>query len=108
MRTMYNTSSSGYAGNDDCGEMSAWFIFSAMGFYPVNPTGGDFAIGSPLFDKVTLKLSPNKKFTIRAHRKKASQIYVKSMKLNGIALRTPFITYKDIMSGGELVFEMGD
>lgn len=80
-KEMYNTSSSGYAGNDDCGEMSSWFVFSAMGFYPVNPVGGDYSLGSPVLDSVTLNLSNGRKFVIKAYRKSSSGPEVKAMRL---------------------------
>ena len=69
IRDRYNSTSSGYAGNDDCGQMSAWYVFSAMGFYPVNPADGRYIIGSPLLDECTLKLAGNKEFRIRTIRK---------------------------------------
>lgn len=106
MREMYNTSSSGYAGNDDCGEMSTWYVFSAMGFYPVNPAGGEYAIGSPALDRATINLAGGKKFTVEVHRKNADDIYVRSMKLNGKPYKKFTLSHSDIENGGTLVFEM--
>ena len=76
LNTLYNNTSSGYAGNDDCGQMSAWYVFSAMGFYPVNPADGRYIIGSPLLDECTLKLAGNKEFRIRTIRKSPEDIYI--------------------------------
>lgn len=106
MTTLYNTSSSGYAGNDDCGEMSAWYIFSAMGFYPVNPASGEYVIGTPAFDDCVLSLPNNKTFTIKAVRKSPEDIFVKSVTLNGKPLDKAFITHKQITEGGTLIFTM--
>lgn len=106
MKEMYNTSSSGYAGNDDCGEMSSWYVFSAMGFYPVNPASGEYAIGSPALDRAVLHLDNGKTFTIEARRKSADDIYIHSMKLNGKAYKSYTLSHKDIENGGTLVFEM--
>ena len=79
LNTLYNNTSSGYAGNDDCGQMSAWYVFSAMGFYPVNPADGRYIIGSPLLDECTLKLAGNKEFRIRTIRKSPEDIYIQSV-----------------------------
>ena len=106
-RTLYNTSSSGYAGNDDCGEMSAWYVFSALGFYPVNPASGEYVIGSPTVDHAEIMLPGGKKFTIVVKRKGgAGAAYVKSVKLNGHKLDGYVLKHADIMKGGTLEFEM--
>lgn len=107
LNTLYNNTSSGYAGNDDCGQMSAWYVFSAMGFYPVNPADGRYIIGSPLLDKCTLKLAGNKDFHIRTIRKSPEDIYIQSVTLNGKKHKDFFITHQDIMNGGTMVFKMG-
>lgn len=107
LTTLYNNTSSGYAGNDDCGEMSAWYIFSAMGFYPVNPASGEYTIGTPLLDESILKLPDNKEFRIQAERKSPDEIYIQSVKLNGKIYKKYTITHEDIMKGGSLVFKMG-
>lgn len=104
LNTLYNNTSSGYAGNDDCGQMSAWYVFSAMGFYPVNPADGRYIIGSPLLDECTLKLAGNKEFRIRTIRKSPEDIYIQSVTLNGKKHKDFFITHQDIMNG---VFKMG-
>ena len=107
LNTLYNNTSSGYAGNDDCGQMSAWYVFSAMGFYPVNPADGRYIIGSPLLEECTLKLAGNKEFRIRTVRKSPEDIYIQSVTLNGKKHKDFFITHQDIMNGGTMVFKMG-
>ena len=107
LNTLYNSTSSGYAGNDDCGQMSAWYVFSAMGFYPGNPADGRYIIGSPLLDECTLKLAGNKEFRIRTIRKSPEDIYIQSVTLNGKKHKDFFITHQDIMNGGTMVFKMG-
>ena len=107
LNTLYNNTSSGYAGNDDCGQMSAWYVFSAMGFYPVNPADGRYIIGSPLLEECTLKLAGNKEFRIRTIRKSPEDIYIQSVTLNGKKHKDFFITHQDIMNGGTMVFKMG-
>lgn len=101
---LYNTSSSGYAGNDDCGEMSAWLVFSAMGFYPVNPASGEYALGTPMMDKVTVHLAGGRTFTVNAHRKDSMSFYVKSVRLNGKKYDLNTISHKAITDGGTLDF----
>ena len=106
MDEMYNNTSSGYAGNDDCGEMSAWYVFSALGFYPVNPASGEYSLGTPLFDSCTLHLPEGRTFTITASRKSADRHLVKSVQLNGKRVDGHTVTYADIMNGGHLHFNM--
>lgn len=103
-RTLYNTSSSGYAGNDDCGEMSAWYVFSALGFYPVNPASGEYVIGSPTVDRAVVKVGDDKEFVINVVRKGEPEkaIFVKSLKLNGRKLDGYSLSHRDIMAGGTL------
>ena len=99
---LYNVGSNGYAGNDDCGEMSSWYVFSSMGFYPVCPVGGQYAIGTPLFDRVTIHLAKDKKFEIVTHRKNPADFYIRSMKLNGKAYKRYVLQHDDIVNGGRL------
>lgn len=106
MDKMYNTTSSGYAGNDDCGEMSAWYIFSALGFYPVNPASGEYVIGSPAVDCAVINLADGKKFRIEVKRKSSDEIYVKEVRLNGVVLKEPLLEHSDIVKGGTLKFVM--
>ncbi|MBO5663226.1 MAG: glycoside hydrolase family 92 protein, partial [Bacteroidales bacterium] len=105
-RTLYNTSSSGYAGNDDCGEMSAWYVFSALGFYPLNPVGGSYVLGSPLVDKAILQLPSGKQLRIEVERPSREAIYVRSISLNGKAYKRAVIHHDDLLQGGVLRFVM--
>ena len=96
----------GLCGNDDCGQMSAWYVFSAMGFYPFNPCGGDYVIGAPQVPKVIVALPGDKKFAIVAKNFSKENKYVKSVTLNGKPLNGFILRHADVMAGGELVFEM--
>ena len=107
LREMYNTSSSGYAGNDDCGEMSIWYVFSAMGFYPVNPSNGIYDFGSPLLNKAEIELPNGNVFTVKAPKKSEEEIYIQSAKLNGKRYDKTYIRHADILAGGVLEFKMG-
>lgn len=102
--TLYNTSSSGYAGNDDCGEMSAWYLFSALGFYPVNPASGCYVIGSPSVDKAVIHLDNGNKFTIKVNREGKKAIYVEKVTLNGTELSNFKLEHQAIINGGTLEF----
>lgn len=106
--TFYNATPCGYAGNDDCGQMSAWYIFSSLGFYPFNAGSAEYVIGTPLFDKATLHLAGGKDFTINAPHKSNKSIYVKSVKLNGQKITDWKLTHQQIMAGGSLDFVMSD
>lgn len=98
----------GLCGNDDCGQMSAWYLFSAMGFYPVNPAGGEYILGAPQIAKVVLTLPDNKTFIIEAKGLSEENKYVKSVTLNEEAVEGLSIHHNDIMKGGTLVFTMTD
>jgi predicted alpha-1,2-mannosidase len=104
----YQPRPDGLCGNDDCGQMSAWYIFGAMGFYPVNPVSGEYVLGAPQVPKITISLPDNKKFTVIASDLSEKNKYVKSVTLNGVMLIKPRITYEQIKNGGTLVFEMTD
>lgn len=106
METEYLNAVGGLSGNDDAGQMSAWYIFSALGFYPVCPATDKYYLGSPLFPRVDIHLENGKTFTIIADNASEENIYVKSVKLNGIKHTQPYITHWDIMNGGTLRFEM--
>lgn len=106
-RQFYFDKPGGLSGNEDCGQMSAWYILSSMGFYPINPANGAFVFGSPLFDEVTLNLPGKKQFVIKALNVSDTHIYIQSAKLNGNPYTKSFITYRDIMNGGTLEFSMG-
>lgn len=106
MTELYDNTSTGYSGNDDCGEMSSWYIFSALGFYPVNPASGEYVLGIPMFDRATVNLPNGNKFTVVANRKKAGATKIKAVKLNGKKLSSPVIHHSDIMAGSTLEFEL--
>ena len=106
MSEMYHNDFDGLSGNEDVGQMSAWYVLSAMGLYQVEPVGGKFIIGTPLFNEATINLCNGKTFTIKAQNNSSTNIYVKSSKLNGQPLTRPYITYSEIMSGGLLEIEM--
>ncbi len=103
----YTTMPDGYVGNEDCGQMSAWFVMSAMGFYPVNPANGIYDFGSPLFDTCIIQLENNKKFSITAENLSDENIYIQSVKLNDEDYNKTYIRHEDIMDGGNLQFVMG-
>lgn len=105
--SLYANRPDGLSGDDDCGQMSAWYIFAALGFYPVNPASGEYMIGSPLYGRIDLRLPGKKHFTIIAHHQAPNNIYVQSVRLNGKVLQVPIIRWRDIVSGGVLDFEMG-
>ena len=105
---MYSDLPDGLQGNEDCGQMSAWYVFSALGFYPVNPSDGMYVFGRPIFDKVVLKLPENKVFEIRANNNSAENKYIQSIELNGQPYNKLYISHADIMAGGTLVFTMGN
>ncbi|MCF2906921.1 GH92 family glycosyl hydrolase [Pseudoalteromonas sp. DL2-H2.2] len=108
MDTLSSDKPDGLAGNDDVGQMSAWYIFSAMGFYPVAPGDLAYAIGAPQTPKVTLKLANGKQFTTTAVGLSDANKYIQSVTLNGKVLERSYLTHDDIMSGGELRYVMGD
>jgi len=108
LKTFYNQTPEGLIGNEDCGQMSAWYVFSAMGFYPFNPADQNYLIGSPLFEEVTINLENAKKFVIRAKNLSEQNIYIQSVTLNRRELTKSFITHNEIISGGLLELEMSE
>lgn len=107
MKELYLNTPAGLCGNEDCGQTSAWYVFSAMGIYPMNPISGQYEIGSPIFPEVRMHLENGKTFTVKANGVNAENIYVQSVKLNGEPLKTSYITHQDIMNGATLELEMG-
>ena len=103
---LYTNLPDGISGNEDCGQMSAWYIFSSLGFYPVTPGSNQYIIGVPLFEKATINLENGKSFTIQANNQSKENKYIQSVKLNGENYEYSYIKHKDIMKGGSLVFEM--
>jgi len=104
----YKPAPDGLGGNDDCGQMSAWYIFSALGFYPVAPGANQYQLGSPAIDKAVIQLENGKTFSITANNQGGKNIYVQKAVLNGKPLDKPVLNYSDIMNGGSLVFYMTD
>jgi predicted alpha-1,2-mannosidase len=104
--SQYNTTPAGLSGNDDLGQMSAWLVFTSLGFYPVAPGSNEYVIGRPFLDKAVLNLPMGKKFTIRAENLTPANQYVGSVSLNGKPLAVSFLRHEQIIAGGELVFRM--
>ena len=106
MNRFYSATPDGYCGDEDNGQTSAWYVFSALGFYPVCPASDEYVMGTPLFEKATLHLENGKTFTITAKDNSHENFYIESAKLNSRRHTRNYITYKDIMSGGKLSFVM--
>lgn len=106
MGDLYTASPDGICGNDDTGQMSAWYVFSALGFYPVNPVDGLYAIGAPAFPRAEIALPGGKTLTVTAENLSDENRYVESVTLNGRQLTTPWLSHKDLMEGGSLSFTM--
>jgi predicted alpha-1,2-mannosidase len=108
LNTLYHNNPDGLSGNEDCGQMSAWAVMSAMGFYPVTPGADYYVIGTPWFSKMTINLENGKKFVINAKNISATNFYIRSATLNGNKHDASFLNHSDIMNGGELTFVMGN
>lgn len=108
LKTQYNAMPNGLSGNEDCGQMSAWYVMSAMGLYPLNPASGVYQITSPLFQKSTLHLQGNKIFEITAENVSGKNIYIQSATLNGKEFNQTTITHQQLLQGGELHFVLGN
>lgn len=108
LATEYSDGPGGLGGNDDAGQMSAWYLFASMGFYPVNPVSGEYLLCSPLFDKITITLQNDKKFEIICHKPGPKSMYIRSVKLNGKIMPNNFIRYNDIRNGGKLDIYLND
>ena len=107
MDNFYQPTPEGLIGNEDCGQMSAWYVLSAAGFYPVTPGAPIYVIGSPLFPETVFKLENGRKFVIKAAHASRNNVYIQSAMLNRRPYTKSFITHKDLIAGGELVFDMG-
>ena len=107
MHELYFNAPAGLCGNEDCGQMSAWYVFSAMGIYPVNPVSGEYEIGTPLFPEMRVNLANGKTFTVLAPNVSRENIYIQSVKVNGQPYDKSYITHQQIMDGATLEFEMG-
>ncbi|WP_299431849.1 GH92 family glycosyl hydrolase [uncultured Maribacter sp.] len=106
LENQYKNEPNGHCGNEDCGQMSSWYIFNALGFYPVNPAQGVYNLGAPLFEEATIQLQNDKTFKVIATNHASENIYVESMTLNGKVLDRLYITHKEIINGGVLEFKM--
>lgn len=107
LREMYKDQPDGISGNEDCGQMSAWYILSALGFYPVSPSSGAYVLGSPVVDKATLRLPQGKSFVIDALNNGPQNLYIQSVKLNGQPYPHAYLLHRDIVAGGTLQLTMG-
>lgn len=108
MTELYRNSPDGLCGNEDCGQMSAWYVLNALGFYPVDPISGQYEIGSPLFKEARIKLDNGKIFTVKAPSGSDRNIYVKSVKINGVPYHKSYITHRQITDGSTIELEMTD
>ena len=108
LSTMYSDKPDGLSGNEDCGQMSAWYVLSSVGFYPVNPADGNYVIGSPLFYKVEFILDNGNTFTVIAKNNSDDNKYIQTATLNGKELKRTFIKHSEITNGGTLEFVMGN
>ena len=108
MHELYFNAPAGLCGNEDCGQMSAWYVFSAMGIYPVDPVSGEYEIGTPLFPETRVNLANGKTFTILAPNVSRENIYIQSVKVNGKPYDKSYITHQQIMDGATVEFEMGN
>jgi len=104
---LYNNTSSGYAGNDDCGEMSVWYVLSSLGFYPVNPANGIYDLSAPLFKEAKVDMGNGKTFRIETDKKSDKDIYIQSVTLNDKKYNKTYITHDDMLNGSVLKFKMG-
>ena len=107
VKTMYRNATDGLCGNDDCGQMSAWYVFSSIGFYPVCPGSNEYVIGSPCVEKATINLENGKQFTVKATNLNDKNIYIQRILLNGTPLTGYILKHEDIIKGGTLEFVMG-
>jgi predicted alpha-1,2-mannosidase len=108
MKKLYSATPDGYCGDEDNGQTSAWYVFSALGFYPVTPGVPQYVLGSPLFDKVTMHLQNGNSFNIEARNNNHENYYIESVKLNETNYNNTWIDYNDIQKGGKLIFKMND
>ncbi len=108
LKNQYKDTPDGLGGNDDCGQMSAWYLFSSLGFYPVAPASGQYQIGSPAIKSAVLKLENGKTLTIEAENQSDKNVYVRKVVINGRELNRNYITSSEIMNGGKIAFSMSD
>lgn len=108
LTTLYDTTPTGICGNEDTGQMSAWYVFSSLGFYPMDPVSGRYELGAPLFDRAVINLSSGKQFVITAENLSKKNIYVEKIWLNDRLLDRTYITFDELLNGGTLRFKMTD
>jgi predicted alpha-1,2-mannosidase len=108
MTTLYSNKTDGLCGNEDCGQMSAWYVLSVLGFYPVNPASGQYIFGRPFLQEAQIHLNNGKTFVIKTKNLTSDSIYIRSVTLNGKSWNKGNINHSDIINGGELVFEMSN
>jgi len=108
MTTLYSNKPDGLCGNEDMGQMSAWYVFSALGFYPVNPADGKYVFGTPQFNEMAINLPNKKVFTVKASNLSSKNIYIQNVKLNGVDYKKGYITHQQLTEGGKLEFQMSD
>ncbi|MDR0765581.1 MAG: GH92 family glycosyl hydrolase [Odoribacteraceae bacterium] len=108
LSTLYHDGPDGLPGNEDAGQMSAWYVLSAIGLYQVEPAGGRFVLGSPLVDEAVIDVGDGRLFRVTARNNGPKNVYVRGVTLNGVALERPYVEYEEIIAGGELVFDMSD
>ncbi|UJH68578.1 GH92 family glycosyl hydrolase [Allomuricauda sp. SCSIO 65647] len=108
MKTEYSSEVGGLSGNDDAGQMSAWYVFAALGFYPVAPSVPEYVISGPHFDKITIALENGKELVINAPGASKGKKYIQSLKVNGVPITKNYLNHFDMMDGGVLDFEMGE
>ena len=106
MNDLYNDGMAGLCGNEDVGQMSAWFVLSSMGLYQVEPTGGKFVFGTPLFDSAIVEVGDGKRLEIQAHNNSADNIYIQEVRFNGEPYEKSYIEFDQIKNGGTLEFVM--
>ncbi len=108
LQTLYHAEPDGLSGNEDCGQMSAWYVMNAMGFYQIAPGNPVYSIGRPLFNKVSIQLPDNRNFDIITKNNSRTNKYIKSARLNGTTLQSPFFTHQEVMKGGKLELIMSN
>jgi putative alpha-1,2-mannosidase len=108
LETMYTDQPDGLAGNDDCGQMSAWYVMSALGLYAVDPVSATYVIGSPLVQRAELTVGQGRRLTIESRNNGPGRPYVQSVRWNGKPYTRSWFAHADLAAGGELVFEMGE
>jgi predicted alpha-1,2-mannosidase len=106
LKTMYGNTGDGLCGNDDAGQMSAWYVFSALGFYPVAPGSENYSIGSPLVKSAVLSFENGKQLKITAHHQSEENVYIQWVRLNGKPINRLYLTHKELIDGGNLEFQM--